>query len=61
MFALHFQISVLVTFHIVVCRVFWAGGLSLQLNKILKSLNLDLFSDFWNILNLSTRKSECKF
>jgi len=37
MFALHFQISVLVTFHIVVCRVFWAGGLSLQLNKILKS------------------------
>jgi len=31
MFTLYFQFYVLITLPIVVCRVFWAGGLSLQL------------------------------
>jgi len=31
MFILYFQFDMFITFPIVVCRVFWAGGLSLHL------------------------------
>jgi len=31
MFTFYFHFYVLITFHIVVCRIFWTGGLSLQL------------------------------
>jgi len=31
MFLLYFQFDMLITFPIVVCSVFWAGGLSLHL------------------------------